>query len=133
MDLVDGVALRRILAEFGPASPRAALSVLKGSLQGLAGAHRAGLVHRDYKPENVMVDQAGSSMLVDFGIALRAGERGSRRGRPATRRRSSGRARPHRQPGTSTRLGSRSLSALPGPGRHAPTKCRPMMPGRARR
>jgi serine/threonine-protein kinase len=82
MDLVDGVALRRILAEFGPASPRAALSVLKGSLLGLAGAHQAGLVHRDYKPENVMVDQAGSSMLVDFGIALRAGEPGIPEGTP---------------------------------------------------
>src|SRR5713226_6765378 len=55
MDLVAGVALRRILAEFGTASPRAALSVLKGSLQGLAAAHEAGIVHRDYKPENVIV------------------------------------------------------------------------------
>ena len=82
MDLVTGVALRRILAEFGPASPQAALSVLKGSLQGLAGAHRAGIVHRDYKPENVMVDQAGSSLLVDFGIALRTGAPGIPEGTP---------------------------------------------------
>ncbi len=82
MDLVSGAALRRILAEFGPASPRAALSVLKGSLQGLAGAHQAGIVHRDYKPENVIVDQAGSSMLVDFGIALRAGTPGNPSGTP---------------------------------------------------
>jgi len=82
MDLVGGVALRRILAEIGPASPRAALSVLSGSLHGLAGAHRAGIVHRDYKPENVIVDQAGSSMLVDFGIALRAGTPGSPAGTP---------------------------------------------------
>jgi serine/threonine-protein kinase len=56
MDLVGGVALRRILAEFGPTRPQAALSVLSGSLQGLAAAHRAGIVHRDYKPENVIVD-----------------------------------------------------------------------------
>jgi serine/threonine-protein kinase len=82
MDLVGGVALRRILAEIGPASPRAALSVLSGSLHGLAAAHRAGIVHRDYKPENVMVDQAGSSMLVDFGIALRAGTPGHPAGTP---------------------------------------------------
>jgi serine/threonine protein kinase len=73
MDLVDGVALRRILTACGPAAPLAALTVLKGSLLGLAGAHAAGIVHRDYKPENVMVDRAGSSILVDFGIALRSG------------------------------------------------------------
>src|SRR5579859_5636017 len=82
MDLVDGVSLRRILAEFGPTGPRAALSVLQGSLQGLAGAHRAGIVHRDYKPENVIVDQAGSSMLVDFGIAMWTGSPGSPAGTP---------------------------------------------------
>src|SRR5215475_1513942 len=82
MDLVGGVSLRRILAEFGPTSPRAALSILRGSLEGLAGAHRAGIVHRDYKPENVIIDQAGSSMLVDFGIALRTGSPGNPAGTP---------------------------------------------------
>ena len=82
MDLVTGVTLRQILARFGPAGPRAALTVLKGSLLGLAGAHRAGIVHRDYKPENVIVDQTGSSMLVDFGIALRSGTAGEPAGTP---------------------------------------------------
>jgi Protein kinase domain len=82
MDLVGGVPLRRVLAESGPTSPQAALTVLRGSLQGLAGAHHAGIVHRDYKPENVIVDQAGSSMLVDFGIAQRTGVPGRPAGTP---------------------------------------------------
>src|SRR5262245_45095008 len=82
MDLVGGASLRRVLSQFGPTEPKAALSVLKGSLLGLAGAHRAGIVHRDYKPENVIVDPSGSSMLVDFGIALRAGSPGHPAGTP---------------------------------------------------
>jgi hypothetical protein len=74
MELVDGVSLRTMLRSEGPTGPEAALAVLKGSLLGLATAHSIGVVHRDYKPENVLVDISGTSKLVDFGIAARAGE-----------------------------------------------------------
>jgi eukaryotic-like serine/threonine-protein kinase len=75
MELIDGVSLRQILTHQGGTTPEAALVVLQGSLLGLAAAHRRGVVHRDYKPENVLVNGHGVSKLTDFGIAARAGDR----------------------------------------------------------
>ena len=74
MDLLEGVALRKMLEDGGPLTPEASLTLMKGSLLGLAALHAQGVVHRDYKPENVMVDAAGNTKLVDYGIAAPVGE-----------------------------------------------------------
>ncbi|MFC8197751.1 serine/threonine-protein kinase [Streptomyces sp. NPDC057298] len=83
MELVDGVSLRSLLTRRSPLDPEAALVILKGSLLGLADAHRLGVVHRDYKPENVLVRPDGGSKLVDFGIAVSTGESAGVAGTPS--------------------------------------------------
>jgi serine/threonine-protein kinase len=83
MELVDGVSLRALIREQGPLEPESALTVLKGSLRGLATAHRRHIVHRDFKPANVLVDTAGKSKLADFGLATRTGRVGVLAGTPS--------------------------------------------------
>ncbi|WP_208025689.1 serine/threonine-protein kinase [Amycolatopsis acidicola] len=83
MEAVRGVPLRELMLVDGRLAPEAALAVLKGSLLGLADAHRVGIVHRDYKPDNVLVGPDRESKLVDFGIATLAGETGLPIGTPA--------------------------------------------------
>ncbi|MEU4088682.1 serine/threonine-protein kinase [Streptomyces aureus] len=83
MEAVDGVSLRQLLRRHGATGPEAALVLLKGSLLGLGAAHAAGVVHRDYKPENVLVRADGTSALADFGIAVRDGRETEAAGTPA--------------------------------------------------
>ncbi|MEV6196193.1 serine/threonine-protein kinase [Streptomyces sp. NPDC051920] len=83
MEAVDGVSLRQLLRRHGATGPEAALVLLKGSLLGLGAAHAAGVVHRDYKPENVLVRADGTSALADFGIAVREGRETEAAGTPA--------------------------------------------------
>lgn len=67
MELVDGVTLRQWLAQ-EPRSPRAILDMFAQAGEGLAAAHAQGLVHRDFKPENVLVTRDGHAKVTDFGL-----------------------------------------------------------------
>jgi serine/threonine protein kinase/beta-lactam-binding protein with PASTA domain len=68
MELVSGGTLRDLLRERGPLPVPLAVSVLDPVLSALASAHRAGLVHRDVKPENVLIGQGGTVKVADFGL-----------------------------------------------------------------
>ncbi|WP_371831024.1 Stk1 family PASTA domain-containing Ser/Thr kinase [Rhodococcoides corynebacterioides] len=68
MELVEGGTLRELLRERGPMPPHAAVAVLQPVLDALAVAHRAGLVHRDVKPENVLISDDGEVKIADFGL-----------------------------------------------------------------
>jgi beta-lactam-binding protein with PASTA domain len=68
MELVSGGTLRDLVREQGPLPVPLAISVLEPVLTALASAHRAGLVHRDVKPENVLIGQGGAVKVADFGL-----------------------------------------------------------------
>ena len=73
MELVDGLSLTRIL-DGGPLSPEDVMDIVAQAARGLAAAHRAGLVHRDVKPGNLLVRQDGLVKITDFGIARAVGD-----------------------------------------------------------
>lgn len=66
---VDGAPLDAILDAHRRLTPEQALGVMAGALSGLAHAHDSGVVHRDVAASNLLADMAGTSMLVDFGLA----------------------------------------------------------------
>jgi eukaryotic-like serine/threonine-protein kinase len=72
MEYVAGPTLREVLNARGSLSVRESLDVTEGVLAGLAVAHRAGIIHRDVKPENVLLGTDGAVKVADFGLARAA-------------------------------------------------------------
>jgi serine/threonine protein kinase len=71
MQFVDGPTLRRRLAA-GPVPPDEAIALCKGIASGLAAAHARGIIHRDVKPENILLTSDGIPKISDFGLARTA-------------------------------------------------------------
>ncbi len=69
MELVPGGTLRDLISEHGPLAPTRALALLEPILSGLAAAHDAGVMHRDVKPDNVLLCHDGRVKVADFGLA----------------------------------------------------------------
>jgi serine/threonine-protein kinase len=72
MELVEGEPLSALLRREGPLDTQTTLSLLRQTAFGLAEAHRAGMVHRDVKPGNILVRPDGGVKITDFGIAWSA-------------------------------------------------------------
>jgi len=68
MELVDGPSLSEVLAE-GPVDTARSMDIIAQAAAGLEVAHAAGLVHRDVKPANLLLDSGGTVKITDFGIA----------------------------------------------------------------
>ena len=72
MEYVDGRTLKQLVREDGPLDPARAIDLTIQILRAARFAHRRGVIHRDFKPQNVIVDDEGRAKVTDFGIA-RAG------------------------------------------------------------
>jgi len=76
MEYVQGEDLKSMLQMMGQLSAGQIVSIGKQVCDGLAEAHRLGVIHRDLKPQNIMIDKGGNAKIMDFGIARSIKEKG---------------------------------------------------------
>jgi serine/threonine-protein kinase len=88
MEYVDGEDLASLLTRIGRLPADKAVETARKLCSGLAAAHDRGVIHRDLKPQNIMMNKRGEVVIMDFGLAAIAGEIGgaeARNGTPASR------------------------------------------------
>ena len=69
MELVEGITLKEYIEKKGKLSHKEVISIAIQMCNGIGAAHAAGIVHRDIKPQNVMISRDGKVKVTDFGIA----------------------------------------------------------------
>src|SRR5262249_4352680 len=74
---IEGVDLKSLIKEKGKLPPAEAAGILRQVCQGLEAAHAVGVVHRDLKPQNIMIEKDGHIVVMDFGIARSGESRGA--------------------------------------------------------
>lgn len=69
MEFIKGKTLKKYIQEYAPLSPARAVHIMKQLTSAIAHAHENGIIHRDIKPQNILVDENGDVKVTDFGIA----------------------------------------------------------------
>ena len=84
MEYVDGEDLSTLLQRIGRFPSDRAVEISRKVCAGLVAAHARGVIHRDLKPQNIMVDRRGEVLICDFGVAALASELGAAEARQGT-------------------------------------------------
>ncbi len=69
MDFIDGYTVRQMIKETGPISLKIAINVIKNVASAISYTHRKGIIHRDLKSSNIMIDHTGRILVTDFGLS----------------------------------------------------------------
>ncbi len=70
MEYIDGQTLKEFIVSNGPLSPEEALPIMQQLVSAISNAHYNGIIHRDIKPQNILMDREGNVKITDFGIAM---------------------------------------------------------------
>ncbi|WP_432354924.1 Stk1 family PASTA domain-containing Ser/Thr kinase [Sporosarcina sp. A2] len=70
MEYVKGLTLKRFILENGPLEPAKAIPIMLQLVAAISNAHHNGIIHRDVKPQNILMDEEGHVKITDFGIAM---------------------------------------------------------------
>ena len=70
MEYIEGQTLKKFIQDNGALTPKQALPIMQQIVSAIANAHHNGIVHRDVKPQNILMDSDGNVKITDFGIAM---------------------------------------------------------------